>query len=136
MTSINPSAQSAAPATASGRVPVALRLVLIPFAIAVVTKIVGSFIFAFSAGTLEGYVGGSVLVAAGLLYLFLMFRIHRGERVMGKTAVGLVAVDIVWSTYKVVPYGEIESLPLLAATLVSMALLLAPSTRRFVAERG
>jgi hypothetical protein len=132
MTSIAPST----PTTAErARVPLALRLVLIPFAIAVFVKIAGSFIFSFSTGTLEGYVFGAVLIAVGLLYLFLMFRIHRGEPTMWKTAVGLVAVDIAWSVYKVFPYGETESAPILAAAVVSMVLLLLPSVRTFVGRR-
>lgn len=135
MTSIAPSTGSTS-AAGSSRVPLALRLVLIPFAFAVFVKIVGSFIFSFSTGTLEGYVFGSVLVAAGLIYLFLMFRIHRGEPVMWKTAVGLVAADIVWSIYKVFPYGETESAPILGAAVLSMILLLTPSVRSFVAERS
>lgn len=133
MTSIAPST----PTTADGaRVPLALRLVLVPFAMAVFVKIAGSFMFSFSTGSLEGYVFGSVLIAAGLLYLFLMFRLHRGEPTMWKTAVGLVAVDIAWSIYKVFPFGETESIPILAATVVSMVLLLLPSVRTFVGSRA
>lgn len=134
MTSIAPSTGTTT--RASTRPPLALRLVLIPFAVAVFAKIAGSFIFSFSTGTLEGYVFGSVLVAAGLLYLFLMFRIHRGEPIMWKTAVGLVAADVVWSLYKVVPYGETESAPILAAAVVSMVLLLLPSVRAYVGTRS
>jgi hypothetical protein len=133
MTSIARSTPSTA---APARVPLALRLVLIPFAIAVFVKIAGSFIFSFSTGTLEGYVFGSVLITVGLLYLFLMFRIHRGEPTMWKTAVGLVALDIAWSVYKVFPYGETESLPILVAAVVSMVLLLLPSVRTFVGSRA
>lgn len=113
------------------KVPVALRLLAIPFAFAVFIKVVGSFIFSFSTGTLEGYVFGTVLVAAGLLYLFLLFRLPRGEAVMWRTAVGLVAVDIVWGLYKVFLYGEAESIPIFASTLLSMALLQSPPVRRF-----
>jgi hypothetical protein len=133
MTSIAPSTSATAQRE---RVPLPLRLVLIPFAMAVFVKIVGSFIFSFSTGSVEGYVFGSVLVAVGLLYLFLMFRIHRGEPTMWKTAVGLVAVDIAWNVYKVFPYGETESTPILAAAVVSMVLLLLPSVRAFVGSRA
>ena len=121
-------------ATKNRRTPVALRLVLIPFAIAVFVKIVGSFLFAFSTGTLEGTVVGVVLIAVGLLYVFLMLRIHRGEPVIWRTAVWLVGADILWSVYKVFIYGEAESRPILAAAVLSLVLLLAPSARAFVRD--
>ncbi len=118
------------------KVPVALRLLVVPFACAVFIKVVGSFLFSFSTGTLEGYVLGTVLVAAGLLYLFLLFRLPRGEAVMWRTAVGLVAVDIVWNIYKVFFFGEAESIPIFGSTLMSMALLLSPPVRRFFREEA
>lgn len=134
MTALTPTA--ATPDAPARRVPFALRFLLVPFAFAVFIKIAGSFIFSFSTGTLEGYVFGSVLVAAGLLYLFLMFRLHRGEPVIWRTAVGLVAVDIVWNVYKVFFYGETESIGIFAGALVSIALLWLPSVRRFFEERA
>jgi hypothetical protein len=130
MATVAPSAAGAS-TPARRRVPVALRILIVPFAFAVFIKIVGSFIFSFSTGTLEGYVWGASLVAAGLLYLFLMFRLPRGEAVMWRTAVGLVAADIAWNIYKVFIYGESESTVIFAGTLVSMGLLWLPSVRRF-----
>jgi hypothetical protein len=138
MTSLAPSAGSAPGTTAEAsrtRVPLALRIILLPFAFSVLIKVAGSFIFSFSTGTLEGYVWGSGLVAAGLLYLFLMFRLHRGEPVMWRTAVGLVAADIAFNIYKVFGEGEAESRLILGAAVLSMVLLLLPSVRRFVGSR-
>lgn len=131
MTSVAPVSGAGTPTAARRKVPLALRFLIVPFAFAVFIKVVGSFIFSFSTGTLEGYVFGTVLVAAGLLYLFLLFRLPRGEAVMWRTAVGLVSVDIVWNVYKVFLYSESESIPIFVGTLLSMTLLQLPSVRRF-----
>ena len=99
-------------------------------------SIVGSFIFAFPEGWPLGYAVGVVLLALGVAYVTLAWRLRRGERWAWKTALGLPIIHVVaMSAVDLVVLGEIpsENYPVLGVVAIIIVLLFVPRTRRFFA---
>ncbi len=96
---------------------------------------VGAFLFAFPDG-LGGFVFGSILVSAAILFVISAARLHKGETWVWNMARALVGAEIAWSIYKVFIYGETESAPFLVAAGLAAVLLHLPSVRAFVQGGG
>lgn len=97
-------------------------------------SIVGSFIFAFPEGWPLGYGVGVVLIALGIAYFTLAWRLRRGARWAWTAALALPIVHVVaMSAVDLVVLGEIpsENYPVLGVVAVIVVLLFVPSTRRF-----
>ena len=97
-------------------------------------SIVGSFIFAFPEGWPLGYAVGVVLIAFGIAYVTLAWRLRRGERWTWKAALALPIIHVVaMSAVDLVVLGEIpsENHPVLGMVALIIVLLVVPRTRRF-----
>lgn len=95
---------------------------------------VGPFLFAFPLGGPVGYTIGTLLIAAGIGYITIVWRLRRGERAVWTAALVLPIVHMLMlNTADLVLYGAIpsEDYPFMGVVLVIVVLLLLPVTRRF-----
>jgi hypothetical protein len=116
---------------ATPRVPITVRVVQPLLGVLAFVAIVGSFLFIFPQGTLFAYAVGAVFVAGGLTYVTLTFRLARGERGAWLTALGVTGAHLLFNVWKVTGEHETESVPILGVSIVVVALLALPATRRF-----
>jgi hypothetical protein len=96
--------------------------------------VVGSFLFAFPMGGLLGYIVGTLLIVAGIVYATIAWRLRRGERAVWTVALVLPIVHTLGlNTLDLVLNGAIPSddYPFMGVALVIVVLLLLPVTRRY-----
>ena len=118
----------------SVRPPATIWIVTVLLGAMAFVAIVGAFLFAFALGEPAGYVLGVFLVAFGIGYIALAWRLRRGERRVWKAAVALPIVHTLGlNTFDLVRQGSIprEDLPFMAVALLIVVLLVLPVTRRF-----
>lgn len=117
------------------RVPIALRIAaVLLFLIGAVTT-VGAIVF-YVPGTLLATATLVTLLVGAMALIATAAQLHRGQRPVWNLARTLVTAHLVWTIYKVFPYGETESFPFLIAGSLALSLLHLPSTRRYVASRN
>lgn len=116
---------------ATPRVPIAVRVAQPLLLILAFVAIAGSFLFMFPQGTLSAYAAGTVFVAGGLAYVTLALRLPRGERGARLTALGVTGAHLLFNVWKLTGEHEAESVPILAVSIMVVALLALPATRRF-----
>ena len=100
-------------------------------------SVVGSFLFAFPLGGLLGYIVGTLLIVAGIGYATIAWRLRRGERAIWTAALILPIVHTLGlNTVDLVMYGAIpsEDYPFMGVALAIVALVLLPTTRRFLVK--
>ena len=112
-------------------VPIAVRVVQPLLLVLAFVAIFGSFLFMFPQGTLSAYTAGTVFVAGGLTYVTLALRLPRGERGTWLTTLGVTGAHLLFNAWKVTGEHETESVPILAVSIMVVALLALPATRRF-----
>lgn len=89
----------------------------------------------FPEQTLFAYAFGTLLMAAGVLFLITGFRIHAGDRWAWNLARVLLVLELIWSAAKVIFWQEPEAQLFFAASLVALVLLNLPAVRRFFTRR-
>jgi hypothetical protein len=97
-------------------------------------SIVGSFLFSFPMGGPVGYTVGTLLIATGIGYATIVWRLRRGERAIWVAALILpIAHTLMLNTVDLVLYGAIpsEDYPFMGVVFIIVLLLLLPVTRRF-----
>jgi hypothetical protein len=112
-------------------IPLYVAAVLL-FALGAMTT-VGAFIFYVPSGLLAAALLAT-LVAGSLGMIFTAFQLHRGRPLVWNLARSLTILHVLWSIYKVFPYGETESAPFLAAGVLILVLLHLPASRSFVQD--
>ncbi len=121
-------------AAVAGRPPVTVWILTPLIGLMAFVCIVGSFLFAFPMGGPLGYILGTLLVAFGVCYAAISWRLRRGERAVWIAALGLPVVHtLTLNTTDLVLYGAIPSAdyPFMVVALTLVVLLLLPTTRRF-----
>jgi hypothetical protein len=116
------------------RIPATVWILTALFALMAFVSTVGSFIFAFPLGGTLGPIVGTILIAIGVGYAIIGWRLRRGERALWIAGLVLPLVHTVGlNTLDLVRTGRIpiEDLPFMGVTLVIVVLLLLPTTRRF-----
>jgi hypothetical protein len=119
------------------RPPITVWILTLLMSAMAFASVIGSFLFAFPMGGSLGYIVGTLLVAAGIGYATIAWRLHRGERAVWTAALVLPIVHTLsLNTLDLVLYGAIpsEDYPFIGVTLVTVLLLLPPVTRRFFAK--
>lgn len=116
------------------RPPATVWILTVLMALRAFVSVVGSFLFAFPVGGLVGTIAGSLLVAAGIGYAIIAWRLRLGERSMWIAALVLPVVHQAGlATLDLMQSGRISShdYPFIAMALLIVILLLLPTTRRF-----
>ena len=116
------------------RPPATVWILTFLLSLLALVSIVGSFLFSFPLGNLIGYTAGTLLIAAGIGYVTIVWRLRRGERAVWTAALVLpIAHTLMLNTLDLVLYGAIpsEDYPFMGIVLVVVLLLLLPVTRRF-----
>lgn len=122
------------PPSSRPRPPVTVWILTVLFALMAFVSIVGSFIFAFPSGGAIGPIVGTILIAIGVGYAVIAWRLRRGERGVWIAGVVLPIVHTLGlNTLDLVRTGRIpsEDLPFMGVNLAIVLLLLLPTTRRF-----
>lgn len=99
-------------------------VVQVIFAFLAIVSIAGSFVFSFSRGDLAGYAFGVVLIAFGLAFAVTAMRLQRPSAVVLRVALGLAALEFVWSVYKFFIVEETETSLMLALSGIGAVILI------------
>lgn len=121
-------------AAVAGRPPVTVWILTPLMGLMAFVCVVGAFLFAFPMGGPLGYVIGTLLVAFGICYAIVAWRLRRGRRAVWTAALVLPIVHtLTLNTTDLVLYGAIpsEDYPFMAVALALVVLLVLPTTRRF-----
>lgn len=116
------------------RPPATVWILTVLMALRAFVSVVGSFLFAFPSGGLVGTVVGSLLIAVGVGYAIIAWRLRLGERLIWIAALVLPVVHQAGlATIDLVQRGTIPSqdYPFIGMALLIVILLLLPTTRRF-----
>lgn len=116
------------------RTPPVVWLLILLFALKAFFAVVGSFLFAFPIGGLLGPIVGVLLIAVGVAYAVIAWRMRLGEFVIWLAALalsiihqaGLAVLDL--ALYGAIPA---EDYMFIGVTVIVVILLLLPGTRRF-----
>lgn len=101
-----------------------LVVVQVIFAFLAVVSIAGSFVFSFSRGDVAGYAFGIVLIAFGVAFAVTAMRLQRPSAGVLRVALGLAALEFVWSIYKVFIVDETETSLMLGLSGIAAVILL------------
>jgi hypothetical protein len=99
-------------------------------------SIVGSFLFSYPLGGIEGWTYGIGLDVAGVLMIVAAWNLPKGSVSVIKLARSLMIAEFAWCTYKVFIYGETESGLFFVASTVALILLFSGRVRRYVAAQS
>ena len=124
-------------AALAARPPASVWILTLLIGVMAFVSVVGSFLFAFPLGGLLGYIAGTLLIVAGIGYATIAWRLRRGERAIWTATLILPIVHTLGlNTVDLVMYGAIpsEDYPFMGVALAIVALVLLPTTRRFLVK--
>ncbi|MGH2380092.1 MAG: hypothetical protein ACRDG7_02595 [Candidatus Limnocylindria bacterium] len=129
---------TAAPAQTRERsVPMLVWILTAIFALRAFITVVGAFLFAFPMGGVLGFAVGVTLLAIGVAYLVIAWRMRFGERAIWLAAIVVPLINqAVLTVADLSLYGSIppEDYAFIVVTVVVLGLLFVPSVRRFFAR--
>ncbi|MGH2385428.1 MAG: hypothetical protein ACRDGB_10315 [Candidatus Limnocylindria bacterium] len=118
-------------------VPLLVWILTAIFALRAFITVVGAFLFAFPMGGMLGVAVGLTLLAIGVAYLVIAWRMRFGERAIWLAAIVVPLINqAVLTVADLSLYGSIppEDYAFIVVTVVVLGLLFVPSVRRFFAR--
>lgn len=115
-------------------VPLLVWILTAVFAVRAFLTVVGAFLFAFPMGGALGTAIGVTLLATGVAYLIIAWRMRLGERAVWLAAIIAQLINqAVLTVADLSLYGSIppEDYVFIVVTVIVVGLLFVPSVRRF-----